>query len=169
MRSSLKNRASITISVGVVLAVILCGCDSLSRPQPPLSFNHEKHVALNMDCQSCHPYVRQAAVAGVISVRQCYLCHSKDTAHAEVSFVLDLVRRKEEARWERVYNVPDGVIFSHRRHVVMGKIECKTCHGEVSAMAKLISNPVAKTLRMDGCLSCHERKGVTIDCISCHK
>ena len=41
--------------------------------------------------------------------------------------------RKAEIRWVRLYRVPDHSFFSHRRHVVLGKLECKTCHGAIEA------------------------------------
>jgi len=31
--------------------------------------------------------------------------------------------------WIKVHNLPDHVYFNHSQHVVVGKIECATCHG----------------------------------------
>jgi hypothetical protein len=37
-------------------------------------------------------------------------------------------------KWIKVHTLPDHVYFNHSQHVVVGKQECATCHGDVKKM-----------------------------------
>ncbi len=74
---------------------------------------------------------------------------------------------EEEIPWKRLYRVPPDVYFSHRRHVVLGEIECQTCHGDIGKSSMPPSRPLK--ISMKKCLKCHERRNVNNDCISCHR
>ncbi len=70
--------------------------------------------------------------------------------------------------WKRIYRQPDYVFFSHRRHVVIGKVECKSCHGDMSELTSPLPRPVVNQ-SMTWCMNCHEQKQASLDCIACHK
>jgi len=134
----------------------------------PMEFSHKKHSAVNMNCQACHPYARESDIAGVIGARQCFLCHERDT-NTKASSIKEYIQRREEIRWVKVYNVPENVVFSHKQHLLSGEMNCDICHGEIGQMEKPITEPIQSTVTMDGCIACHQDKGASTDCLSCHK
>jgi hypothetical protein len=77
------------------------------------------------------------------------------------------LREKKEISWKRIYEQPDHVFFSHRRHAVLGKIPCKTCHGEIGQSGRPPARPWVK-MTMGWCMECHEKNKVTNDCLTCH-
>jgi hypothetical protein len=130
-------------------------------------FDHQLHAGqYKMPCLDCHAYADKSPVAGLPSGRKCMGCHkfiSKEKPAVQL-----LAKRFEDGqplRWTRVFAVPDFVYFSHRAHVV-AKVECKDCHGDVAA-AKTI-RPV-QPFTMGSCLTCHETRKATRDCLACHK
>ncbi len=54
--------------------------------------------------------------------------------------------------WTRVHALPDHVYFNHSQHVVAGKVQCQTCHGEVQKMN--VAYQYAE-LSMGWCINCH--------------
>ena len=36
--------------------------------------------------------------------------------------------------WNKVHVLPDHVYFNHSQHVVVGGIDCKQCHGDMTKM-----------------------------------
>ena len=60
--------------------------------------------------------------------------------------------KAEPIEWVRIHNLPDHVYFNHSQHVVAGKVECQTCHGEVTAMGEVKQ---FADLSMGWCINCH--------------
>jgi hypothetical protein len=81
----------------------------------------------------------------------------------------------EPIRWRRVHKLQEHVHFSHRRHVVAGRILCETCHGEVSERDVPFVRPFISfntELGMERCIACHLESGnprASIDCALCHR
>jgi hypothetical protein len=73
--------------------------------------------------------------------------------------------RKEPIPWIKINDLPDFVIFTHKRHVIKG-IECQTCHGPVETMDQM--QRIA-SLEMGWCVSCHKQQKATLECLDCHK
>jgi hypothetical protein len=69
--------------------------------------------------------------------------------------------------WQRIYQVPDHVYFSHRRHVTLGKLECEKCHGNVRQLTAPPERPLIDQ-SMNWCMDCHEENSVSNDCLGCH-
>lgn len=59
--------------------------------------------------------------------------------------------------WVQVHNLPDHVFFSHQQHVVVGKVECQTCHGKVEEMEEVKQ---FAPLTMGWCINCHRQTTV---------
>jgi c(7)-type cytochrome triheme protein len=64
--------------------------------------------------------------------------------------------------------VPGDVFFSHRRHVTVAKVECQTCHGAIGEATAPPGRP-AVNQSMEWCISCHEKRQVSVDCNACHR
>lgn len=60
-------------------------------------------------------------------------------------------------KWIQVHNLPDFVYFNHSQHVAVGKIQCQTCHGEVTQMDEIRQYA---PLNMGWCINCHRTTDV---------
>jgi len=106
-------------------------------------------VATSEDCQSCHD-VQGVGPTTPIERLQWFRA------------------RGEEVPWRRIYDLPDHVYFSHRRHVTVARIECGECHGDVASLTRPASHPLVNH-EMDWCTGCHLERGASTDCIHCHR
>jgi hypothetical protein len=59
--------------------------------------------------------------------------------------------------WVKIHNLPDHVYFNHSQHVKTGKVQCQTCHGEITAMDEVKQ---ASELSMGWCVNCHRETKV---------
>lgn len=161
--------AAITAAVVTVVAVvILMGTGSgKNAPEQPITFSHKIHAGnIKIPCLYCHVNARRSTVAGVPSVQLCMGCHENIAMdEPEVQKLLGYWTRKEPIPWVKVYDQPDFVYFSHKRHIRKG-IACTECHGPVETMDRIEEVGV---LDMDRCVSCHKERNASIDCLTCHK
>jgi Class III cytochrome C family len=190
---------------GVLLAYLL-------RPSPivqPIQFNHKIHLESessegqeNITCETCHKYYNTRIVAGRPSINTCLTCHTTSSEqkeeNPEIDKLLEFGERGEEIPWEKIYDVPDHVFFSHRRHTsglqyssggeaaefreeykdeeqdneggkqIREPIACEACHGPI---AETVTPPPAplKKIAMKTCINCHKQEQVTVDCNACHR
>ncbi len=130
-------------------------------------FDHSIHVGTyGMACLFCHTDADKSTTAGLPSIRTCMGCHK--FVDKQKPAVMELARLWEDEqvpRWSRVYDLPDYVYFSHRVHVG-AQLACTQCHGDVSSMKRITR---VSPLTMGWCLSCHEEKQATRECVACHK
>jgi hypothetical protein len=63
-------------------------------------------------------------------------------------------------RWIKVHTLPDHVYFNHSQHVVVGKQECATCHGDVKKMTTIEQK---SPLTMGWCIDCHRKTEVAME------
>jgi cytochrome c2 len=66
----------------------------------------------------------------------------------------------EAIKWVRIHNLPDHVYFNHQQHVVVGKVECQDCHGQVQEQEVLSQYA---PLSMGWCINCHRQRKVDFD------
>jgi hypothetical protein len=132
-----------------------------------VTFDHTIHAGkYGIPCLACHTFAAQSPVAGIPSGRKCMGCH-KFVARDKpaVQALAQRVEAGEPLRWPRVFALPDFIYFSHRMHV-KAAVECRSCHGDVAAMATVTQE---RAFTMGRCLECHDQKGATHECLSCHK
>jgi hypothetical protein len=67
--------------------------------------------------------------------------------------------KQNPLKWIKVHNLPDHVYFNHSQHVVVGKIECATCHGDLKKMT--VAEQKAP-LTMKWCIDCHRQAEVAM-------
>lgn len=135
----------------------------------PISFDHRKHVKDNeLSCTTCHQFYEKETFSGLPDAEVCSFCHLEPQGKsADEAKLVDMLKRGEELKWQSLFRQPAHVFYSHRRHVVVAKLECPTCHG---AIAESQSPPGRVTkLRMQNCIECHRRSNVSTDCTSCHR
>jgi hypothetical protein len=134
----------------------------------PIPFSHKVHAGINkIPCQYCHEYARRSSMSGVPPVERCVGCHGSGIAGGIKPVTrpwMDHTQSPFEIRWNRVYQLPDFVRFTHRPHVNAG-VQCQECHGEVENMDRVV--PVHE-INMGFCVECHTTHNVTVDCFVCH-
>lgn len=145
-------------------------------PVQPITFSHRIHAGdNNIPCMYCHIYAERSPVAGVPDVQRCMGCHKViKTDSPLIQEVTSYWDKKKPIPWVKVYNLPDYVYFSHKRHVRAG-VECRMCHGDVAKM-DVVSR--VSSLKMGWCIDCHTNGAIAIigrevrngkDCWTCHK
>lgn len=136
----------------------------------PIKFNHKIHIEqAELECTDCHIYVETNARASIPNIEICSNCHSDEpiTDSPEEVKLLNYISKNKRIPWVQIYSVPNHVYFSHRRHVKIGGMECKTCHGNIHELEKPVSVQFMK-ISMNNCIDCHRDKDVVRDCIRCH-
>ncbi len=158
----------IGVSVGVVLLFLFITFSQGFKTGQPISFNHKKHVEQGLQCDTCHPFFKTQTFSGLPRMTTCLECHKEPiTQGPEEEKIRKFHQKGEEIPWKRLYQQPDHVFFSHRRHVVLGKMECKSCHGDIGQSEKPPSKPWVN-MSMSWCMDCHAKSKVTNDCLACH-
>jgi len=156
-------------------------------PTQPIFYSHKVHAGINqINCQYCHGGVNESKHANIPSVNVCMNCHltineykGKEklyTAEGEevdgTSQIKELYKyakytpgQKEpwdatkaiQIPWTKIHNLPDHVYFNHSQHVVAGKQQCQTCHGEITKMDEVKQ---FADLSMGWCINCHRETKV---------
>ena len=152
------------------------------NPEQPIYYSHKVHAGTNqISCLYCHGGAQESKHANIPSVNICMNCHmaineytGKDKIYKEdgtevdgtaeiqklykfagfdpnVSKVWDPSKAKP-IDWNRVHNLPDHVYFNHSQHIKAGKVQCQTCHGEVTKMDAAYQ---FADLSMGWCINCH--------------
>lgn len=135
--------------------------------EQPLPFSHRHHVGtLKLACKSCH---RQPDPEGEMTLPTEAICAS---CHAQTVAEKDTLRRlqaflsaKKAIPWQRVYQLPTYVFWSHTAHRNAG-IACEKCHGPV-AEREVITQEVSH--KMADCIACHRASKAGADCTFCHE
>ncbi|GAB5417438.1 MAG: c-type cytochrome [Crocinitomicaceae bacterium] len=193
-----KNRkyvgmVSLVVVIGLVVALFQ-GLYSINimegyQPSQPIDFPHATHAGVNgIDCKYCHNSVTESRTAGLPTVNVCMNCHKQVKGEGEqvakIQKIYDAAGWDVEAGeytgetkpivWNKVHNLPDHVYFNHRQHVVVGKVDCAQCHGDMTKQTEVaMVQPVSElnkiegnvqltksTLTMGWCIECHAEKEI---------
>ncbi len=143
------------------------------KPSQPIAFSHKIHAGDNaINCVYCHSTAEKSRHAGIPSTNICMNCHKgissgATTGTTEIAKIYEAVgwdpkqmaynMPQKPIKWNKVHNLPDFVYFSHQQHVVVGKQECQTCHGDVPNMT--VAEQVSP-LTMRWCIDCHRETEV---------
>ncbi len=147
------------------------------KPEQPIRFSHKLHAGDNeIDCRYCHNSVEKSRHAGLPTVNVCMNCHKgissgPEYGEKEISKIYDAAgfdaksatyddSKQHPLRWIKVHNLPDHVYFNHSQHVVVGKIECGTCHGDLKKMTVAEQQ---SPLTMKWCIECHRKTEVAME------
>lgn len=153
------------------LALIAAGSNrpGFSTDQP-IAFPHSVHIKdVEMECVDCHQGATTSFHAWLPNLSLCMQCHEdKLSDNPEEEKVRRLAEESPPPEFNKLFKFPNHVFYSHRRHVVVAKIPCETCHGGIASTSAPPSRPLVK-IRMEFCISCHQRRKITVDCIACHR
>ena len=155
------------------------------QPEQPIFYSHTVHAGINqINCLYCHGGAQDSKHSNIPSVNVCMNCHmgineyakgpqlyredgSKVDGTAEIQKLYQFAGwdpskkvytgKGKAIEWVRIHNLPDHVYFNHSQHVVVGKVECQTCHGPIQEMDKVYQY---STLQMGWCIDCHRERGI---------
>jgi mono/diheme cytochrome c family protein len=143
------------------------------HPSQPINFSHQVHAGTNgIACIYCHSGAEKGKVAGIPTLNVCMNCHkgiqgSNPDYQKEIAKIYDAVGWDPQAaaytkpqhplQWNRVHVLPDFAYFNHSQHVVVGKLDCKNCHGDV---ATFVTDQQFAPLTMGWCIDCHRQTPV---------
>jgi hypothetical protein len=170
-----KSDGMIIIVTAIVLAFVVktainglytVGVQQGYAPSQPIAYSHELHAGqYEIPCQYCHTGVEIGKSANIPSANICMNCHmhiqnveGKDGISPEIAKIYDAVDNNKPIEWVRVHNLPDLAYFNHSQHVVVGGVECQTCHGPIEEM-EVVSQHSALT--MGWCIDCHRNTEIT--------
>ena len=179
----------ISLFVMLFLAGYSIGVVENYQPSQPIAFPHDIHTGTNgIDCKYCHNSVTKSKSAGLPTVNVCMNCHKqikgRTPAQAEKITAIyeaagwngdSYTGKTSPIIWNKVHVLPDHVYFNHSQHVVVGGLDCKQCHGDmtkqnetarvvpVQDLNKIEGNiPLTKaTLTMGWCIECHGEKEIS--------
>jgi hypothetical protein len=158
----------IGLGIGIAVLLFVFGIGLGSKAEQPIAFNHKKHLEQGTECITCHANSKEQTFSGMPTVKTCMECHKDPlTQNPQEKKIRELHKKGQGIPWKRIYEQPDHVFFSHRRHVVLGKIECQGCHGDIGQSKRPPSKPWVK-MTMNWCMDCHAKSKVTNDCLACH-
>ncbi len=160
------------------------GVDQGYEPVQPIHYSHRIHAGDNgIDCKYCHSSARVSKHSGIPSLNVCMNCHKSisevapETLAEGQEYGVDYnkeIQRLYEAvgwdgtgytgdsrpvKWIRIHNLPDFAYFNHSQHVMVGGIECQTCHGPVEEMEVMYQDA---PLTMGWCINCHRETNVKV-------
>jgi Cytochrome c7 and related cytochrome c len=167
------RRLTISLTIVTLATVIAAGRWFLVRPPAvaqPVAFDHRIHTdKLKMQCQLCHRYVNTGAHAGLPSRSLCAMCHQvRQGTMPEAARLTMMIGRGDSIRFNKLFHLAPYVYFTHRRHVEIAKLECRTCHGDIALTVRPPERPLVQ-IRMQVCLDCHLETGQSVDCVACHR
>jgi len=173
----------------VVKGAIGLGHSQHYQPEQPIFYSHKVHAGVNqINCLYCHGGAMEGKHANIPSLNICMNCHMTINEYSgsagklyredgtEVNGTSEIQKiyaatgwdpsKKQytqpghEVQWVKIHNLPDHVFFSHAQHVNAGKVQCQTCHGEITKMDEVYQ---FADLSMGWCINCHRTTKVNFD------
>lgn len=157
------------------------------QPEQPIYYSHKVHAGLNqINCMYCHGSAWDSKHAAIPSVNVCMNCHKSintyekgpklyDESGNEINGTAEIEKlykyagfdpknpskwdpsKAKPVEWVKIHNLPDHVYFNHSQHVRAGKVQCQSCHGEITAMDEVKQ---VSELSMGWCVNCHRETKV---------
>jgi len=160
------------------------------QPQQPIYYSHKVHAGLNqINCLYCHGSAWESKTAGIPAVNICMNCHKAINSYEkgpklynedgdEINGSNEIAKlykaagfdpknasawdpsKAQPIQWVKIHNLPDHVYFNHSQHTRAGKVQCQTCHGEITAMDEVKQ---VSELSMGWCINCHRTSKVNFN------
>lgn len=157
------------------------------QPKQPIYYSHKVHAGINqISCLYCHGNAWESKSAAIPSVNVCMNCHKsiqsytkgpklQDDNGNEINGTAEIAKlykyagfdpknanswdpsKAKPIEWVKIHNLPDHVFFSHAQHIRAGKVQCQTCHGEITNMNEVKQ---VSELSMGWCINCHRQTKV---------
>ena len=157
------------------------------QPEQPIFYSHKVHAGINqINCLYCHGAAMESKHAAIPSVNVCMNCHKTINEYSkgpklfredgtEVNGTAEIQKlyafagfdpknanawdpsKAKPIAWTKIHNLPDHVYFNHSQHIRAGKVQCQSCHGEITAMDEVYQ---FSELSMGWCINCHRQTKV---------
>jgi mono/diheme cytochrome c family protein len=156
------------------------------QPEQPIYYSHKVHAGINqISCLYCHGSAWDSKHAAIPAVNICMNCHKAINEYKgpklynedgdEINGTAEIAKLYKAAafdpakpnswdpatakpvEWVKIHNLPDHVYFNHSQHVRAGKVQCQSCHGEITAMDEVKQ---VSELSMGWCINCHRQTKV---------
>jgi hypothetical protein len=135
-------------------------------PVQPIPYSHKTHLALGLECQTCHTNPEPGNLMTFPATSTCMSCHnSVAKSKPAIQKLASFANSNEAIPWVRVYSITPGVNWTHRKHLEAG-IKCETCHGQVAEMNTMAQ--ATSVTSMGVCINCHKLHNAPIVCQTCH-
>jgi len=168
-------------------ALIDFGRQKKYQPEQPIFYSHKVHAGINqINCLYCHGAAMDSKHAIIPSVNVCMNCHKTITSYekgpklfredgTEVNGTKEIEKlfayagfdpknanawdpsKAKTPDWTKIHNLPDHVYFNHSQHIKAGKVQCQSCHGEITNMDEVYQ---FSELSMGWCVNCHRNSKV---------
>ena len=135
-------------------------------PVQPIPYSHKKHIALGLECRTCHVNPEPGTLMTFPPTSLCMTCHQGVAAdRPAIQKLAGYAASGKPIPWIRIYKIADYVFWKHKPHL-RTDITCAGCHGPVAERDVLAeeTNIVTKP----GCMTCHEKRQILTDCGDCH-
>jgi hypothetical protein len=134
-------------------------------PEQPIPYSHKQHLALGLECQSCHTNPEPGKMMTFPATSRCGECHKSADNNPGLQKLATFTKADQPIPWVRVYKLLPGVNWSHRRHLDAG-VSCITCHGPVAQLERM--SELTSVTSMSVCIDCHDRNHAQTTCNTCH-
>ncbi len=135
-------------------------------PEQPLPYSHKTHLAIGLQCTTCHTNPAPGTLMTFPATTTCMSCHlTVATNKPAIQKLASYSKSKQPIPWVRVYKVLPGVNWTHRKHLEAG-MKCQMCHGQVQEMDRM--SEATSVTTMGVCLKCHMDHGAPTVCQTCH-
>jgi hypothetical protein len=162
--------------LAVVLALLLAASVAVRSQSPlvppppapvqPIAYSHKKHIALGLECRTCHVNPEPGRLMTFPPASLCMTCHQGVAAdRPEIQKLAASAKSGKPIPWVRVYKLADYVFWNHKTHL-RPDITCADCHGPVPERDVLTQE--TNIVTMAGCMACHDKRQVLTDCSDCH-
>src|ERR1700680_3076596 len=110
-------------------------------PVQPIPYSHKLHLALGLECKTCHTNPDPGKLMTFPATSTCMSCHSAVAkSKPAIQKLAGFSKSQQDVPWVRVYAVLPGVNWTHRKHLDAG-MKCETCHGQVAQMETMCESP----------------------------
>jgi hypothetical protein len=135
-------------------------------PVQPIPYSHRTHLALGLECKTCHTNPEPGKLMTFPAASTCMSCHAAVAkGKPSIQKLAAFAKSQEVLPWVRVYAVLPGVNWTHRKHLDAG-MKCETCHGQVAQMDAMSETTSVTTMAV--CISCHKANNAPTVCQTCH-
>ena len=135
-------------------------------PVQPIPYSHKLHLALGLECKTCHTNPDPGKLMTFPATSTCMSCHAAVAKNKPaIQKLAAFAKSQQDVPWVRVYTVLPGVNWTHRKHLDAG-MKCETCHGQVAQMEAM--SEVMSVTTMGVCIRCHAANNAPTVCQTCH-
>jgi hypothetical protein len=135
-------------------------------PVQPIPYSHKTHLALGLECQTCHTNPEPGNLMTFPTPSTCMSCHiSVAKSKPAIQKLAAFAKSNQTIPWVRVYTLTPGVTWTHRKHIEAG-LKCETCHGQVAEMNAM--SQATSVTSMGVCINCHKLHNGPVVCQTCH-